>query len=175
MRFWTTFSRWVGPGGPPLGGDVPPIGPPPASGQDNLLITDKSLNYRETGPTHRIAVAFAGPAGAFSIAADIYLYEEQTGLWFKTSASALTLTPDTITFFVTAMVLSTAKRIHGDLGEPGGEIQCVLVPQNPGGLPNGEYKFSIAPVISESSATASGGLARRMWIAVGIPSRSPTR
>jgi len=33
MRFWTVFSRWVDPNGPPLGGAVPPSGlpaPPPA-------------------------------------------------------------------------------------------------------------------------------------------------
>lgn len=169
MRFWTTFSRWVGPGGPSLGSDTPPLGPPPASGQDNLLITDKSLNYRETGPTHRIAVAYAGPAGAAPITADVYLYEEDTGLWFKTSTASLTLTPDTITFFDATMVLSTAGRIHGDMGQPGGEIQCILVPNNPGGLPNGEYKFSMAPILSEPSTTASGGLASNVNIISPLP------
>lgn len=169
MRFWTTFSRWVGGGGTPaLGSDSAPLGPPSLS-QDNLLVTDRSLNYRETGPTHRIAVAFSGPSGAGSVPADIYLYEENTDYWYRTHSSSISLTPDTITFFDAAMVLSNAKRIQGDMSEPGGEIQCVLVPKDPGSLPPGEYKFSVAPVTSEPSGATSGGTASNVNVVSPIP------
>lgn len=151
MRFWTVFSRWVGPGGPPLGGDIPPLGPP--SPQDNLLVGDRSLTYRDTGQTHRVAVAYAGSA---QITADLYIYEEATVGWYKISASPIVLPANTITFFDVAVALSTAERIQGDSTKPGGELQCVLIPHNPGGLAPGEYKFAMAPNLSEPSDATSG-------------------
>ena len=118
MRFWTVFSRWVGPGGLPLGGDVPPAGPP--STQDNLLVGDRSLTYRDTGQAHRIAVAYSGSA---QITADLYIYEEATNFWYKISASPVTLPANTITFFDVAVALTTAERLQGDSTKPGGELQ----------------------------------------------------
>lgn len=165
MRFWTVFSRWVGPGGPPLGGDVPPSGPP-SPPQDNLLIGDKSLTYRETGQTHRVAVAYAGSA---DITADLYIYEEATASWYRISAAPVALPANTITFFDVAVPLSTAERIQGDTTKPGGELQCVLVPYNPGGLVNGEFKFAMAPNLSEPSDAAGGGLSSNVTIVSPIP------
>jgi hypothetical protein len=151
MRFWTVFSRWVGPGGPPLGGDTPPSGLP--SPQDNLLVGDKSLTYRETGQTQRVAVAYAGSA---QITADLFVYEEATGLWYKISAAPVALPPNVITFCDIAIPLSTAERLQGDATKPGGEFQAVLVPYNPGGLVNGEYKFAMAPNLSDPSSQSTG-------------------
>lgn len=164
MRFWTVFSRWVGPGGPPLGGDTPPSGIP--NSQDNLLLGDKSLTYRETGQTHRVAVAYAGSG---QISADLYIYEEATASWYKISASPVVLPANTITFFDVAVPLSTAERIQGDTTKPGGELQCVLVPYNPGGLANGEYKFAMAPNLSEPSDTTGGGASSNVTIVSPIP------
>ena len=164
MRFWTVFSRWVGPGGSPLGGDLPPSGFP--ASQDNLLVGDRSLTYRETGQTHRVAVAYAG---FVQITADLYIYEEATEKWYKISASPVVLPANTITFFDVAVPLSTAERIQGDTSKPGGELQCVLVPYNPGGLPNGEYKFAMAPNLSEPSDMTAGGASSNVNIVSPIP------
>jgi len=152
MRFWTTFSRWVGGGGPPLGGDLPPVGPP--APQDNLLLGDRSLTYRDTGQTQRIVVAYSGSA---QITADLWIYEESTLLWYKISTAPLVLPPNTMSFFDIAVPLSTAERIQGDVSKPGGELQAVLVPHNPGGLAPGEYKFAFAPNLSGSAGGGGGG------------------
>jgi hypothetical protein len=151
VRFWTVFSRWVGPGGPALGSDLPPVGPP--APQDNLLVGDKSLTFRELGQTHRIAIAYAGSA---AITANLYIYEEATGLWYKCSPSPLALPANTITFFDVPIPLSTAERLQGNVLKPGGEFHVALVPYNPGGLVNGQYKFAMAPNLSEPSDAASG-------------------
>lgn len=152
MRFWTTFSRWVGGGGPPLGGDLPPVGPP--APQDNLLIGDRSLTYRDTGQTQRVVVAYSGSA---QITADLWVYEESTLLWYKISSAPLVLPPNTMSFFDIAVPLSTAERIQGDVSKPGGELQAVLIPHNPGGLALGEYKFAFAPNLSGSAGGGGGG------------------
>lgn len=164
MRFWTVFSRWVGPGGPALGGDLPPVGLP--APQDNILFGDRSLTYRETGQTHRVVVAYSGSA---QITADLWIYEEATGGWYKTSAAPVVLPPNTIIFFDVAVPLSTAERIQGDVLKPGGELQAVLVPHNPGGLAPGEFKFALAPNLSEPSDGGGGGTSSNVSIVSPIP------
>ena len=164
MRFWTVFSRWVGSGGPPLGGDLPPTGPP--SPQDNLLVGDKSLTYRDTGQTHRVAVAYSGSA---QITADLWIYEEATDAWYKVSAAPVVLPPNAITFFDVAVALSTAGRLQGDATQPGGELQAVLVPHDPGSLDPGEFKFAMAPNLSEPSSSSGGGSSGNVSIVSPIP------
>ena len=132
---------------------MPPVGPP-ALPQDNLLIGDRSLTYRDTGQTHRIAVAYSGSA---QITADLYIYEEATGGWYRISTAPVVLPANAITFFDVAVPLSTAERLQGDNTKPGGELQCVLVPHNPGGLADGEFKFAMAPNLSEPSGGGGGG------------------
>ena len=156
MRFWTTFSRWIGPGGPPLGGDPIPIGPP-VSGPDNLLIGDKSLTYRDTGQTHRVVVACSMPTGATQLTADLWVWEESTSAWYKTSQTSIVVYPNTMVFSDVAVPLSTALRVQGDVTQPGGELQCFLVAHNPGSLPAGEYKFAMAPNLSGGVGAGGGG------------------
>lgn len=153
MRFWTVFSRWVGPGGPALGSDsIPALAPDPL--WDNLLVGDRSLTYRDTGQTHRIAVAYAGPV---QISADLCLYEEATEKWYRVSSSPVLLPPNAITFFDIVVPLTSAERLQGNNLRPGGEFQCVLIPYNPGGLPLGELKFAMSPNLSDPSSGRSGG------------------
>jgi hypothetical protein len=73
------------------------------------LVEDRSLAYRYTGQIHRVVVAYSGSA---QITADLWVYEEATEEWYKTSTSPVILSPNTITFFDIAVPLNTAERIQ---------------------------------------------------------------
>ena len=96
MQFPKTFRRYVGEvpaGGKELGKDEPPTEAP---GQlDNAL----EVRFSNTNgwPVQRLAVAYAGPAGAPSLEAAVLVYEDELKRWFVLDTGKLK--PGAVTFF----------------------------------------------------------------------------
>jgi hypothetical protein len=142
MRFFKQFSRWKGPGGTVLGTDALPTTPPNSS-TDNLLISPAAS--RAGGwPAHRVAVTYHGPAGAPNLPATLVFYESLTGRWYGIGGT-VALVPEMVSFFSVLALLDPAAVGPDQLNSSSGSLSVTLLVTDPGGTPNGEYVFAVAP------------------------------
>lgn len=153
MRFQKAFSRWVGSapaGSVALGTDVAPTTQQPGT-QDRLL---GAVAFSSAGPSvQSIAVALAAPPAAGAITCTLYLYEEATGIWHACGAS-VTVTPGTLAYFP---VPAAMDRLVNGAVESAGGLDAILQVDDPGGLPDGEYRFAMVASASKPVAAGGGG------------------
>lgn len=145
MRFPMKFSRWVAPvppGGIALGADVVPPSPPSPGTMTNLM-TSRFANINGW-PCHRIAVTYKGPLGAPALPATIWFWEEQTQHWYQTGA-AVNLARNAVSFFDVVGLLDGPNSQGEILNPTAGSIGVLLLVEDPGGTPAGEYVFACAP------------------------------
>jgi hypothetical protein len=144
MRFHKAFSRQVGgvSSDPVLGSDTVPttLGD---QAKDNVL--NASFNNINGWPSARIAVGYGytGAGVALNLTADVFIWDDLTGRWFKLNAAALTLKPGQVQFFDCIGLPQNA------LGETStGSLEAFVKVTAAGGDPNGVYTFPLAPVLT---------------------------
>lgn len=153
MRFFKKFSRFKGvvpPGEIALGADAAPTTELPNVAEMSNLLVSQVTSMNAGWPIHRIAVIYHGPALAVDIPATMMFYEELTGRWYGVGGT-VDLKPDKVVFFDTVGLLDRAP-VGPDAIEPkSGNLACVLLATNPGGAPNGEHIFALAPDLTTFS------------------------
>lgn len=153
MRFQKFFSRWKGAvaaGMIVIGTDVAPTVELPGV-QDRLV---SSPVFSSAGaPAKAIAIALKAPAGAGPITCTLYVFERETNTWHVVGAGAA-VTPGTLAYFD---VPAPLERLVAAQARSAGGIDAILQVDDPGGLPDGEYRFALAASASKPEATGGGG------------------
>ncbi len=144
MKFPASFTRYVGTvpeGGVALGADTLPTGRPLAT-MDNLLASRfQNING---WPCHRVAVTYVGPAGAPTLSASMYFYEDTTETWYLIGAP-VTLTSGTVAFFDVIAILEMANTEASLANATPGSISQLLIVSASGTIVDGAYLFAMAP------------------------------
>lgn len=141
MRFQHSFRRQVGGASadPLLGSDpVPTLYAELAD--DNVL--NSSFNNINGWPAHRIAIGYAGPAGAPALTANAYVFDDATQLWFRVNRAPVALVPARLSFFdiVGLMPPNVTATNSGSSGSLEAYIEVIAV----GGAPAGVYTFVVS-------------------------------
>ena len=144
MRFPVAFTRWVGTapaGGVALGSDTLPTTAPKAT-MDNLLASRfQNING---WPCHRIAVTYKGPTGAIALTARMYFWEDETQAWYQVGGQ-VTMQPSQVSFFDVIALLEMPNTEANLQNATPGSISQILIVDDVGGSPPGEYQFAIGP------------------------------
>jgi hypothetical protein len=183
MIFHNQFLRVVAPttGAPTLGSDVDPRtnygtagAAPPAykavtSGADNILMMRQFSKIAES--YKRIVIGALGPAGATSVTASLYVFEEMTAHWYLlgTAKSGIVLTFGSFTSVTVPTIgeppqQGTANQSQAQSaaqqpfarnpgvslqGDSGGMAVMLCVDAS-GTPPAGEYQFTMAPSFADN-------------------------
>jgi hypothetical protein len=155
MRIQKVFARFKGvvpPGAIALGADLDPNvgapGPVPLAPNPELtnLIACGVVSMTNV-LVKRIAVSAIMPVGGVALSARMWFYDSVTAHWYALEA-AKNLTMDEIQFFAIA-ALGEARATEGNFQNPSaGAAQAVLVIDDAGGAPAGEYIFGMAPSLT---------------------------
>lgn len=139
MRFHKMFSRFVGGGGTVLGSDSAPTGAPNSTHEDNQMATRLLVQ----SPINRVVVAraYVGAGSPGALNGTLYQYEDLTGLWFAVGA-AVSMELNQLSYFDVASAAPPVEQGSA------GSLEVALVVAAAGGDPNGEYIFSMAPVLN---------------------------
>ena len=137
------------------GGAVPPYAPGssvPAGyvgAVDNIL----SVNRRDDSgfPPLRIVVAYQGPVGAPTVAMNMYAYDRNTGLYYLSPDSPVTLTSGKLAYFgaLTLAAPAPTQNAQGGLTPPGATDFVFIA--TAGATVNGSYSFAMAPAYGRSA------------------------
>lgn len=156
MRFHKTFKRRVGAvsSDPVLGSDAAPTSQPQATA-DNVF--SFAMTHPMGWPVHRVVVgySYAGAGPALTLTADLYLYDEESAVWYQVNATPVQLLPGKLGTF--DLVSPSAPKPATSSG--GGVDACIVVTAA-GGDPNGIYTFALAADLAAAGASvaaASGG------------------
>lgn len=145
MRFPTKFSRYdtvIPAGGIALGADTVPTVHPSPNTMSNLMVS-RFANINGY-PCHRIAVTYKGPAGAPALPATLWFWEEQTEHWYQIGGS-VSLLRDRVSFFDVVGLLDGSQTSGEILMPTAGSIAVLLIVEDPGGTPAGEFVFAVGP------------------------------
>jgi hypothetical protein len=142
MYFPTKFTRTVAANAF-WAQDTLPAGMLPA-GQDNSI----SIRVRDIigRPVHRLALGYAGPAGAPYLPADVYAWESNSQAWYKTHDAVKMLRPGRLNYYdMSGVAEPPAKASNLDQAAVGGTdlVLIIKVPPNTIVPANGTYTFSI--------------------------------
>lgn len=140
MRFQHSFKRQVGTAFP-----VPVLGSDPVPTLYAELADDNVLNSTFSNingwPSHRIVIGYAGPAGAPSLTANAYVFDDASKLWFLVNPAPVALVPNRLSFFdIVGLMPPIGSQGAGGSGALEAYIQVIAV----GGAPTGLYTFVVS-------------------------------
>lgn len=158
MRMHAMFQRVVTAGPTLWTTDVLPVDaagnylPPRTPGSTNSAPVDNVFTAspidKQGNPSQQIAVAYAGPSGAGTVAVTLYVWDALTHQYYVVpSGSAVALTSGTIKLFAAIALGGNPPKVGNLLDALPGATDYVLV-TNPSGLTTtGTYTFAMASIV----------------------------
>jgi len=154
MRFPKKIVRYLGAGlSPLLGSDADPTTLTPAQqaaykGKDNVL-TARGNNINGF-PVQRVAAGyvFDGVGAPGNMPVSVFVFDDNTGRWFKIANAALAIPLNTIVFLDVCTLLDFPNTREGEGMQSTGALEIAIVPQAPAGAPDGTYSIVLGCDVS---------------------------
>lgn len=145
MKFPMTFTRYKGSvpaGAIALASDAIPTTPPNPATMSNLFTAP--FVSKNGWPVCRIGIVYNPPSGSTNLAVDVYLYEENLGIWFRANATSPIVLPPKVATYCDIPAPIEPAPTTANLSSVGvGSLTALLIVTDPNAAPNGAHQFAV--------------------------------